>query len=182
MARTFRRQRSSHAIAEINVTNLIDLGFTLLIIFMISTPLINQEQTIPIRLPVESKSTQQKPDPSDQFESVSIDSQGNFYVEQTIPIRLPVESKSTQQKPDPSDQFESVSIDSQGNFYVNSQKTPLSVVQLRSVLQTWGVMKKPPVVRIRGDGKVPYEKVVQLMDELKKANLMRTTFDTQSDS
>ena len=120
MARTFRRQRSSHAIAEINVTNLIDLGFTLLIIFMISTPLINQEQTIPIRLPVESKSTQQKPDPSDQFESVS--------------------------------------IDSQGNFYVNSQKTPLSVVQLRSVLQTWGVMKKPPVVRIRGDGKVPYEK------------------------
>ena len=144
MARTFRRQRSSHAIAEINVTNLIDLGFTLLIIFMISTPLINQEQTIPIRLPVESKSTQQKPDPSDQFESVS--------------------------------------IDSQGNFYVNSQKTPLSVVQLRSVLQTWGVMKKPPVVRIRGDGKGPYEKVVQLMDELKKANLMRTTFDTQSDS
>lgn len=144
MARTFRRQRSSHAIAEINVTNLIDLGFTLLIIFMISTPLINQEQTIPIRLPVESKSTQQKPDPSDQFESVS--------------------------------------IDSQGNFYVNSQKSPLSVVQLRSVLQTWGVMKKPPVVRIRGDGKVPYEKVVQLMDELKKANLMRTTFDTQSDS
>ena len=144
MARTFRRQRSSHAIAEINVTNLIDLGFTLLIIFMISTPLINQEQTIPIILPVESKSTQQKPDPSDQFESVS--------------------------------------IDSQGNFYVNSQKTPISVVQLRSVLQTWGVMKKPPVVRIRGDGKVPYEKVVQLMDELKKANLMRTTFDTQSDS
>jgi len=144
MARTFRRQRSSHAIAEINVTNLIDLGFTLLIIFMISTPLINQEQTIPIRLPVESKSTQQKPDPTDQFESVS--------------------------------------IDSQGNFYVNSQTTPLSVVQLRSVLQTWGVMKKPPVVRIRGDGKVPYEKVVQLMDELKKANLMRTTFDTQSDS
>jgi biopolymer transport protein ExbD len=43
-------------------------------------------------------------------------------------------------------------------------------------------MKKPPVIRIRGDGKVPYEKVVQLMDELKKANLMRTTFDTQSDT
>jgi biopolymer transport protein ExbD len=144
MARTFRRQRSSHAIAEINVTNLIDLGFTLLIIFMISTPLINQEQTIPVRLPVESKSNQQKPDPSDQFESVS--------------------------------------IDAKGNFYINTQTTPLGVAQLRSVLQTWGVMKKPPVVRIRGDGKVPYEKVVQLMDELKKANLMRTTFDTQSDS
>ena len=144
MARTFKRQRTSHAIAEINVTNLIDLGFTLLIIFMISTPLINQEQTIPVRLPVDSKSSQQKPDPTDQFDSVS--------------------------------------IDAKGYFYVNTQATPMSLTQLRSVLQTWGAMKKPPVIRIRGDGKVPYEKVVQLMDELKKANLMRTTFDTQSDT
>jgi hypothetical protein len=144
MARTFKRQRTSHAIAEINVTNLIDLGFTLLIIFMISTPLINQEQTIPVRLPTESKSSQQKPDPTDQFDSVS--------------------------------------IDAKGDFYINTQNTPLGLTQLRSVLQTWGAMKKPPVIRIRGDGKVPYEKVVQLMDELKKANLMRTTFDTQSDT
>jgi len=102
--------------------------------------------------------------------------------EQTIPVRLPVESKSSQQKPDPTDQFDSVSIDAKGYFYVNTQATPMSLTQLRSVLQTWGAMKKPPVIRIRGDGKVPYEKVVQLMDELKKANLMRTTFDTQSDT
>ncbi len=64
MARTFRRQRQAHAIADLNVTNLIDLGFTLLIIFMIATPLITQEQTTPVDLPVTSRQQQAKPDPA----------------------------------------------------------------------------------------------------------------------
>jgi biopolymer transport protein ExbD len=67
-----------HPIAELNVTNLIDLGFTLLIIFMIATPLINQEQTIPVNLPVVSKSPQTKPDPDQKFESISIKADGSI--------------------------------------------------------------------------------------------------------
>ena len=43
MARTFRRHRQMHALSELNVTNLLDLAFVLLIIFMISAPLLNQE-------------------------------------------------------------------------------------------------------------------------------------------
>jgi biopolymer transport protein ExbD len=76
MARTFRRKHAQHPISELNVTNLIDLGFTLLIIFMIATPLINQEQTLPVNLPVESKSLQTKPDPDDKFESITIKADG----------------------------------------------------------------------------------------------------------
>lgn len=72
MARNFRRQRQSAPISELNVTNLIDLGFTLLIIFMIATPLINQEQTIPVDLPAESKSAQEQPDPDTKFETITI--------------------------------------------------------------------------------------------------------------
>ncbi len=72
MARTFRRNRQMHPIAELNVTNLIDLGFTLLIIFMIATPLINQEQKESINLPIESKRLQTKPDPADVFETITI--------------------------------------------------------------------------------------------------------------
>ena len=34
MARVFRRKHTAHPIADLNVTNLIDLGFMLLIIFM----------------------------------------------------------------------------------------------------------------------------------------------------
>lgn len=79
MARIFRRQRTLQPIAELNVTNMIDLGFTLLIIFMISTPLIQQEQTIPVNLPVDSARPQQKPPPDTEFQAVAIDRAGNYY-------------------------------------------------------------------------------------------------------
>ena len=83
MARTFRRKRESAPISELNVTNLIDLGFTLLIIFMIATPLINQEQTIPIELPFESRSEQQQPDPDTVFATLSILADGTVVLDNT---------------------------------------------------------------------------------------------------
>jgi len=78
MARIFRRQRQLHPVAELNVTNMVDLGFTLLIIFMITTPLIQQEQTIPLNLPGESKKPQQPP--KDDFQTISIDQNSHLYV------------------------------------------------------------------------------------------------------
>lgn len=78
MARIFRRQRTLHPVAELNVTNMVDLGFTLLIIFMITTPLIQQEQTIPLNLPGESKKPQQPPEK--EFQTISIDQNSNIYV------------------------------------------------------------------------------------------------------
>jgi len=83
MARTFRQRRQMHAVSELNVTNLVDLAFTLLIIFMIATPLIQQEQTIPVNLPVESKSPQDRPDKDTVFETVTIDRQGGYSVGNT---------------------------------------------------------------------------------------------------
>jgi biopolymer transport protein ExbD len=90
MARNFRRTHAAQPIAELNVTNLIDLGFMLLIIFMIVTPLIQQEQTIPVNLPTESTSPQQKVDPKAKFHSVSVDANGRYYVdEDKTPLSLP---------------------------------------------------------------------------------------------
>lgn len=56
MARSFHRKKPLEANSELNVTALIDLGFALLIIFMISTPLIEKEQLMEIDLPVASES------------------------------------------------------------------------------------------------------------------------------
>jgi biopolymer transport protein TolR len=82
MARIFRRPRSAQPIAELNVTNLIDLGFMLLIIFMIATPLINQnEQKESVNLPVESQSTQPKPDPEEKFATITIKADGAVSME-----------------------------------------------------------------------------------------------------
>lgn len=139
MARTFKRPRQTAPISEMNVTNLVDLGFTLLIIFMIATPLINQEQTIQVNLPEESRSTQPPPDPDTVFVSVSVDAQGVYYVDNRA----------------------------------------VTLAGMQTQLAEWARRPKQPVIRIRADGTVPYQLVVGLMDELKKNNLSRMTFDTQ---
>lgn len=76
MARSFRRRHAAHPIADLNVTNLIDLGFMLLVIFMIATPLITQEQKIPVDLPLESASAQRTPDPRERREFITVQADG----------------------------------------------------------------------------------------------------------
>ncbi len=139
MARTFRQRRQMHAVAELNVTNLLDLAFVLLIIFMIATPLITAEQTIPINLPSESKSNQ---------------------------------------KPDPDVTFQQISIDRKGAYFFGDKSVTLSELQGR--LRQLSTEKKPPVIRIRADLTLQWQQVVTLMDELKKSNLSKISFDTQA--
>ena len=81
MARNFRRQRHAHPIADLNVTNLIDLGFILLIIFMIATPLIHQEQKVAVELPIESVRPQQEPDPDDRFQMITVQADGGVLMD-----------------------------------------------------------------------------------------------------
>jgi biopolymer transport protein TolR len=140
MARTFRRQRQLHPIAELNVTNMIDLGFTLLIIFMIATPLIQQEQAIHLNLPVESHRLQDKPDKDTTFQSIS--------------------------------------INKAGEYYWDNRKVQLR--ELAGLLEQVAHRAKPPVINIRADGAVPYQRVITLMDEVKKHNLSKISFNTQS--
>ena len=49
MRRSFRSHSQGHALAELNITPLLDLVFVLLIIFVITTPLM--EQQLPVDLP-----------------------------------------------------------------------------------------------------------------------------------
>lgn len=146
MARTFRRNRQMHALSELNVTNLLDLAFVLLIIFMIATPLINQEQTMPVKLPVESMSPQDQPDEDTKFVAVTVKTDGTFM------------------------------IDADGNRPIGARELP---GRLQALAASSGGGKNQPVIRIRADANVPYQKIITLMDELKKAKLGRVSFDTQ---
>ncbi len=140
MARIFRRPRHLHPVAELNITNMVDLGFTLLIIFMIATPLIQQEQSIPVNLPGESKRLQEKP-PADTTYVV-------------------------------------ISIDGSGNFYFDRQR--VSLPELSRQLMTVAGRPKQPVIRIRADLTLQWQQVVRVMDEIKKHNLTKITFDTEA--
>jgi len=133
------------ALSELNVTNLLDLAFVLLVIFMIATPLINQEQTLPVNLPIESMSEQSASDPDTKFVNVTVRADGTYL------------------------------IDVDGN-------RPLAARDLAGRLQAIAASAgaaNQPVVRIRADATVPYQNIITLMDELKKARLGRVSFDTQ---
>ncbi len=75
MARKFHRKDRLSALTEINVTPLIDLAFALLIIFMVTTPLL--EQTIDVNLPLESSKTQSES--RETFQAITIDQTGNYF-------------------------------------------------------------------------------------------------------
>ena len=80
-------QRSGHtAMAELNVTPLLDLAFVLLIIFIITTPLL--ESNIKVQLPTGSKNDNQPVDPK-SIRTVTIDRTGQIFLEDK-PIELPV--------------------------------------------------------------------------------------------
>jgi biopolymer transport protein ExbD len=80
-------QRSGHtAMAELNVTPLLDLAFVLLIIFIITTPLLTSN--IPVQLPVASRSSNPPVDPK-TVRTVSIDRNGQIFLE-SKPVDLPV--------------------------------------------------------------------------------------------
>jgi len=80
-------QRSGHsAMAELNVTPLLDLAFVLLIIFIITTPLL--ESNVPLQLPTGSPKNTTPPDPK-SIRTVSIDRNGQIFLE-SKPIELPM--------------------------------------------------------------------------------------------
>ena len=73
--------------AELNVTPLLDLAFVLLIIFIITTPLL--ESSVRLSLPVASPHDPQPPPDPKSVRTVSIDRNGQVYLE-SKPIELPV--------------------------------------------------------------------------------------------
>ena len=80
-------QRSGHtAMAELNVTPLLDLAFVLLIIFIITTPLLTSN--IAVDLPKGSAATSSPVDPK-SVRTITIAKSGQVYLEST-PIELPV--------------------------------------------------------------------------------------------
>lgn len=78
-SRTFHRQNRIQAMSEINVTPLLDLCFCLLIIFMITTPML--EQTTQIDLPVASDNIGKPVETETKYAVVSLDKNGFYFLD-----------------------------------------------------------------------------------------------------
>ena len=75
MARDFKRPNKLAVISDLNVTPLIDLAFSLLIIFMITTPVIEQYNRID--LPTQNSDNNQKP-PEKEDKFITVDAEGRY--------------------------------------------------------------------------------------------------------
>lgn len=80
--RRFSRRQTLHTLAEINVTPMLDLCFVLLVIFMITTPLL--ENSLDLAVPTSATATD--PVEPDRSHVLSVDRQAAFQLDgQTVP-------------------------------------------------------------------------------------------------
>jgi len=121
---------------ELNVTPLMDLAFSLLIIFMISTPLL--EQTIPVNLPKQ-------------------------------------DANSASVRPDID--FQLITIKADGKIYWGKQ--PVDLVELNSLLASLSKTQDPPAISLRADRNLIYQKVIDVIDAIKRHNLTKLHLDTE---
>lgn len=121
---------------ELNVTPLMDLAFSLLIIFMISTPLL--EQTIPVNLPKQ-------------------------------------DANSASVRPDID--FQLITIKADGQIYWGKQ--PVDLVELNSLLASLSKTQDPPAISLRADRNLIYQKVIDIIDAIKRHNLTKLHLDTE---
>ncbi len=71
------RHRSQHTLPEVNLTPLIDTALTLLIIFMVATPMLKQENALQIELP--RGDVKEVEDTQHQDITISLNKDGSFF-------------------------------------------------------------------------------------------------------
>ena len=122
------------ALAEINVTPLVDVMLVLLIIFMITAPML--QQGLDVNLPVATGTTQ--PSRDDQI-VLTVSKDGKIYLNQTV----------------------------------------YTLEALRPKLQALYQNRHDQTLFLRADTEVTYGAVVQVMDEVKKAGIVKLGMITQ---
>ena len=136
--RRYSQRQSLSTLSEINVTPLLDLAFVLLIIFMITTPLLESS----MNLVIPSSGATNRPINSSQVQIVSIDRN------ETI-------------------QF--------NNQVVNVETLTTQLIHLKQA--------NPDVaIVIRPDRELPVQKLITLMDTLRRAQITKVGIATKSES
>lgn len=97
-------------------------------------------------------------------------------LQQTIDIQVPTESA----RPQPQDRKEPLmlSIDPGGQFFWGTDA--VSDNEMKSRLALMADTDEPPVVQIRADSQLPYQRVVDLLDLVKGAGLSKISLETKA--
>lgn len=97
-------------------------------------------------------------------------------LQQTIDISVPVESPSPQQA-DPQEPL-MLAIDPQGQFFWGTEGVGDNEMKARLTLVA--DTDDPPVVQIRADAQLPYQRIVDLLDLVKASGLSKISLETRA--
>ena len=125
------------ALAEINVTPLVDVMLVLLIIFMITAPMLQHQ----------------------------------------VDVNLP---EATNEARTPSEEQFVLTVTKEGSVFLND--TAYTLEGLRPQLQVLSQAQPGQEMFLRADAEVPYGTVVQVMDAVKKAGILRLGMITQPEA
>jgi biopolymer transport protein ExbD len=132
------QRQSLSSLSEINVTPLLDLAFVLLIIFMITTPLLESSMS----LVIPSSGATNPPINSSQVQTVSID--------RSETIRF-------------------------NNQVVNLETLTTQLIQLKQANPDLAIV-------IRPDRELPVQKLITLMDTLRRAQITKVGIATKAEA
>ena len=136
--RRYSQRQSLSSLSEINITPLLDLAFVLLIIFMITTPLLESTMSLII--------------PSSGAKSPTVTST----------------------------QIQTISIDRNESIRLNNQAVDLD--SLSGQLAELKRANPDMAVVIRPDRDLPVQKLVNLMDALQRAQIMKVGIATRAET
>jgi biopolymer transport protein ExbD len=123
-----------HSLTELNITPLLDLGFVLLVIFIITTtPIVND-----------------------------------------MDVKLPA---AAQRQKEPPRKANYVTVDTAGTIYLNRKEVTLDGL-LQELIQ-YRVDDPDLSVIVRGDSKTKYQYIVNILDRLQQANIVKVDLATE---
>ena len=101
-------------------------------------------------------------------------------LEQTTAVNLPKADKGAGKTADAKVQYRIVSIDRNGGYAIGSR--PVTFAQLEAEFAAIAALPEAdqPVVRIRGDGVLSYQKIIDVLSAARAKGLTKAGLDTET--
>jgi biopolymer transport protein ExbD len=101
-------------------------------------------------------------------------------LEQTTAVNLPKADKGAGKAPDTKAQHRIVSIDRNGGLSLGAR--PVTTAQLEAEFAALAALPEgeQPIVRIRGDGALSYQKIIDVLSLAKAKGLTKAALDTET--
>jgi biopolymer transport protein ExbD len=99
-------------------------------------------------------------------------------LEQTIRVDLPTESPRPQSDESPP-KVQVIALDATGNLFWGDDLTSLE--SLDGLLAGLAEEPDPPIIRLRADRSLPYQKIIDVVDLIQKHRLSKLHLDTRAE-